>query len=359
MLQGRVTDTAGLLTKACAQEIAGRLDDLERKTGAQLAVLIVPSIAPHSIEQFASMVFEKWKLGEKRFDNGSLVVAAIQDRRVRIEVGYGLEATIPDAVAGQIIDERIVPAFRTGRFEAGLSDAVDELVMKIESASADGLYESGPASVSQGIDGTLWFWVALTNFIAGVVAAWRWSSRWLVVFATSYALTLAVVMAGFYWNQHDAGVIGAGELWLFGLASSSMLGLAVCMLGWGFFILVKCSSDFVRRGGVSQIWSGFSAMYRDWWFVRVCVAIGIAILVIQSIFSIVVGTSIGDALECLGMLLACDLMFCLLVCLYFQADSSPSSSSEGVRDSHSSANSSRTFSGKGGSSGGGGASGHW
>lgn len=129
--KGRVTDLTGALSDVCKADLTRRLAALEQQTGDQLAVLLVPSTGDVSIEQYATQIFEQWKLGQKKTDNGILLVAALHDQHVRIEVGYGLEGTIPDVIAGRIIRERIVPAFRENNFEAGISAAVDSLTQRL------------------------------------------------------------------------------------------------------------------------------------------------------------------------------------------------------------------------------------
>jgi uncharacterized protein len=129
--KGRVTDLTGALSDVCKADLTRRLAALEQQTGDQLAVLLVPSTGDVSIEQYATQIFEQWKLGQKKTDNGILLVAALHDHHVRIEVGYGLEGTIPDVIAGRIIRERIVPAFRENNFEAGISAAVDSLTQRL------------------------------------------------------------------------------------------------------------------------------------------------------------------------------------------------------------------------------------
>ncbi|MDE1142493.1 TPM domain-containing protein [Paraburkholderia tropica] len=129
--KGRVTDLTGALSSVCKADLTRRLAALEQQTGDQLAVLLVPSTGDVSIEQYATQIFEQWKLGQKKTDNGILLVAALHDHHVRIEVGYGLEGTIPDVIAGRIIRERIVPAFRENNFEAGISAAVDSLTQRL------------------------------------------------------------------------------------------------------------------------------------------------------------------------------------------------------------------------------------
>ena len=126
-LAARVTDLTATLTAEQKSALDARLAKLEADKGSQIAVLIVPTTRPETIEQYSIRVAERWKLGRKGVDDGALLLVAKDDRAVRIEVGYGLEGVIPDALAWRVIDERIVPRFRAGDFYGGLTSGVDAL----------------------------------------------------------------------------------------------------------------------------------------------------------------------------------------------------------------------------------------
>lgn len=119
-LHQQVTDLTGLLTSAEQQALIQRLESLEQKTQAQVAVLVVSGTGEETIEQYASRVFASWRLGDAQRNDGVLLLVAWRDRQVRIEVGYGLEGTLTDVRAGQIIRNMIVPAFKQGELAAGL-----------------------------------------------------------------------------------------------------------------------------------------------------------------------------------------------------------------------------------------------
>ncbi|HET6492660.1 MAG TPA: TPM domain-containing protein, partial [Burkholderiales bacterium] len=108
-LTARVTDLTGTLSAAQRTALEERLAAFEAKKGSQVAVLLVPTTQPETIEQYAIRVAEQWKLGRKGVDDGVLLLVAMQDRTVRIEVGYGLEGALPDATAKRIVEEYIVP----------------------------------------------------------------------------------------------------------------------------------------------------------------------------------------------------------------------------------------------------------
>jgi uncharacterized protein len=131
-LTGRVVDQTGTLSSGDIASLTQTLRSLEARKGSQIAVLIVPTTEPESIEQYSIRVAEAWKIGRKRIDDGALLVVAKDDRRLRIEVGYGLEGSLNDVTAKRIIDEVITPKFRSGDFAGGISAGVDRIIRVID-----------------------------------------------------------------------------------------------------------------------------------------------------------------------------------------------------------------------------------
>lgn len=131
-LTQRVTDITATLDARQIQTLDSRLADFEVKKGAQLAVLIVPTTDPETIEQFGIRVAEAWKLGRKGVDDGALMLVAKDDRTLRIEVGYGLEGVLNDATSHRIIDEIIVPHLKRGDFYAGIDTGLSAMMRVIE-----------------------------------------------------------------------------------------------------------------------------------------------------------------------------------------------------------------------------------
>jgi uncharacterized protein len=127
-LKTRVTDLTGTLTPAQQQSLDQTLAAFEQKKGSQIAVLLVPTTKPETIEQYSIRVVDQWKLGRKGVDDGALLLVAKNDHRVRIEVGYGLEGVLPDAIANRIIDEIIVPHFKQGDFYGGIQAGVAKMI---------------------------------------------------------------------------------------------------------------------------------------------------------------------------------------------------------------------------------------
>ena len=131
-LSGRVVDQTGTLSSGDVAALTQTLGDLEKRKGSQIAVLVVPTTDQESIEQFSIRVAEAWKIGRKKIDDGALLVVAKNDRRLRIEVGYGLEGALTDATARRIIDEDITPKFKSGDFAGGVSAGVDRIIRVID-----------------------------------------------------------------------------------------------------------------------------------------------------------------------------------------------------------------------------------
>jgi uncharacterized protein len=126
-LSGRVVDLAGILSPAEEDELVRKLEAIETETSVQIVVAAIPSLEGEPIEDFSIRLAEAWKIGQAGLDNGAIILVVPGERRVRIEVGYGLEPVIPDGLAGRIIRERMTPAFREGNFYAGLLSAIDGL----------------------------------------------------------------------------------------------------------------------------------------------------------------------------------------------------------------------------------------
>lgn len=131
-LKGRVTDLTGTLKPEQVASLEQMLRSFEERKGSQIAVLMLPTTAPETIEQFALRVAEQWQVGRKKVDDGVVLVIAKGDRTVRIEVGYGLEGVLNDATASRIIREVIVPRFREGDFYGGISAAADRMIRVID-----------------------------------------------------------------------------------------------------------------------------------------------------------------------------------------------------------------------------------
>ncbi len=171
--KGFVNDFAAVLDQASRHRLEERLAVYERETTNEIAIAIFPSFGGRTIENVAVTLFEEWKIGKRANNNGILIVAAIQDRRVRIEVGYGLEGKVTDAEAGRIIRDVIAPHFRQGRYVEGLEGAVDALVHLIGGPSAG----AAPPKPRGGGSESPRDLILLLLGVTAVLAAAHWLSR--------------------------------------------------------------------------------------------------------------------------------------------------------------------------------------
>ena len=218
-LSRRVTDLTGTLSASQVATLEKSLAEFETKKGSQIAVLIVPTTQPEAIEQFGIRVAEKWKLGRADVDDGLILIVAKNDRKLRIEVGYGLEGAIPDAVAKRVIDEVITPYFKAGDFYGGIDAGMQQLMRLIEG-------ESLPAPDRQDGGGGDEPFVLLV--VGGIIAGWLLSTM------MSRPAAGGVAALG-------SGVVGA--MWL---------GFGPILLFIAVFVFAFVASGFRRGGGWSS-----------------------------------------------------------------------------------------------------------
>ncbi len=167
-LAARVTDLTGTLDATQRGRLEAQVAAIDRAGRAQIAVLLLPTTQPETIEQFGIRLAEAWKIGHKGADNGVIVIVAKNDRRMRIEVGYGLEGPIPDAIASRIVNERMAPAFRQGDFFGGLQTAIAALDQALGGAGRPGEAAPAPIAAPQGGEQPDWIeWLFLVVAGAG------------------------------------------------------------------------------------------------------------------------------------------------------------------------------------------------
>jgi uncharacterized protein len=212
-LAARVNDVAGLLPQPVRESLEAKLADLERRTGAQVAVLTVDSLEGDPIEDYAVRVFQTWKLGRQGVNDGVLFLVARQERRMRIEVGYGLEARLTDARSRQILDDIVRPHFRAGDFGAGVQAGVDAIAAVIEGASLPAKRRAPTnqigSMVGLGIFALLFLLVIGTFSVIALLTPGR-AGWFLYLFLTPfYAIFPSAVFPPY------GGVVAAG-MWLVG-----------------------------------------------------------------------------------------------------------------------------------------------
>jgi uncharacterized protein len=130
-LKARVNDYADILSSATENQLEAVLSDLEQTDSTQIAVLTIPSLEGENLEEYAIRVAETWKIGQENLDNGAILIISKNDRQLRIEVGYGLEGTLTDLMAGRIIQNIIVPRFKTGNFDQGVTDGIQAMIQVV------------------------------------------------------------------------------------------------------------------------------------------------------------------------------------------------------------------------------------
>jgi uncharacterized protein len=170
-LTGRIVDQANIITAATRSAIEPKLVDLESKSGIQLVVATLSSLEGEEIEPYANKLFRAWKLGEKTKNNGVLLLVAPNERRVRIEVGYGLEGTLTDALTKIIITNAIAPRFKAGDFSGGVARGVDDIITVLTTDASE--WQKRPSvrvDAEQKPDIGVWLLLgALLVFVAALV----------------------------------------------------------------------------------------------------------------------------------------------------------------------------------------------
>ncbi len=163
-LSRRVTDLTRTLNADQVAALESRLATFEAKNGSQIAVLIVPTTEPEDIAQFGIRVAEQWKVGRAKIDDGVILIVAKNDRKLRIEVGYGLEGAIPDAVAKRVIAEVITPFFKAGDFHGGIDAGVQQLARLVEGEDLP-----APGAAGTAMDGDAFIILIVGGVIGGLL----------------------------------------------------------------------------------------------------------------------------------------------------------------------------------------------
>lgn len=235
LLMSHVTDQTATLSVGEVTQLEQKLAAFEKAKGSQVAVLIVPTTHPETIEQYALRVAETWKLGRKGIDDGVLLLIAKNDRTLRIEVGYGIEGALPDAMAKRIIAEIIVPQFKAGNFAAGIDAGIDTILSSLKGESLPlPSTKNGPGN-SSGMH------FLLDNFIPILIG--------LIVLGRILQ-TLLGCLVGAAITSIGVGFIG----WLFFSSAVAAILIAVAVF---FISLFQSSSSGLYRNGRNWPDNGF------------------------------------------------------------------------------------------------------
>lgn len=214
-LKAHVTDLTGTLSSAQQQALEQRLIAFEDETGSQIGVLLVPTTSPEVIEQYSIRVVDQWQLGRKGVDDGVLLLVAKNDRRMRIEVGRGLEGAIPDAYAKRIISDTITPLFKQQQFEAGISAGVEALMALIRGEALPAVERAPQTSGDVDFGGLLATTFIFSLFVGPILRS---------IFGRAGGSGIAALVGGGYWYVATAvlGMAGVGAV---------VAALAVLFLG--------------------------------------------------------------------------------------------------------------------------------
>ena len=230
-LDSPVVDTTGTLDAPTRQALEAQARALQQRKGSQLQVLVVPTTQPEDIAQYAVRAFDQWKLGREKVDDGVLLVVAKDDRRVRIEVGYGLEGAIPDATAIRVIQEYLVPKFRANDYAGGITDATGALFKLIDGEALPAPMVEPQADRGNG--GGDWIFALFVAFIVAQVAR--------ALFGRAPRFVRGVVGAG----------AAGGVAWL--MSSLLLVGGIGALVGFFMGLASAPTGRFARDSG----WGGF------------------------------------------------------------------------------------------------------
>lgn len=252
-LSGRIVDHAEILDARTRQRLDAQLKSHEEATGNQIAVLTVRSLGGESVEACAEQVFNTWGLGEKGKDNGVLLLVAPAERRLRIEVGYGLEGTLTDVAANRIIRNVMTPRFKEGDFDAGVSEGVAAILGQLggtAQAPADAPAQSGPARAAgfdgflEGPDLPLPERILLGAFVFGIIGLF--TALGILMPGVGWFLYVFLIP---FWAMFPIIIVGTrGALVLLGLyvVGFPIAKLAIARTAW----YAKARQDLEARGSV-------------------------------------------------------------------------------------------------------------
>jgi uncharacterized protein len=222
-LAGRVNDYAEMIDQATEERIEDKLSDFETATGSQVVVLTIDSLDGDPLEDFSLRVVETWKLGRKGVDDGLLLLVARDDRKMRIEVGYGLEGQLTDLESGRILNNILRPAFRSGEFAAGIEAGVDAIVGTLQ--GDDVIPQQAPAPLDTNIPeglgrlGMFLFFLVMVGIFALVALFSEGCSSWflylfLTPFFFAFPAALLVPAAGLWFGIGWLILFPLFKLWL-------------------------------------------------------------------------------------------------------------------------------------------------
>ncbi len=238
-LKGHVNDYAGMLSQASQRQLEVLLTEFEQKASTQIVLLSIPSLKGDSLEDFSIRVAEAWQIGQTEIDSGAILLIAKNDRKVRIEVGYGLEGRLTDLLAGRIIRDVIAPHFRAGAFDQGIIAGISAMIDAVH-----GEFSAGERAPSSRLRQTGLPFLPLLGILFLLNALGR-TSRTVGAVAGG---VLAPIAGGLFWGLSPIFLIALIPV---GVAA----GLLVALIGGP----ISMGYGGIRRGGGGYWGGGFSS----------------------------------------------------------------------------------------------------
>jgi uncharacterized protein len=239
-LSGRLVDHAEILKPATRDQLTAATRAHEQKTGNQIAVLTVPTLGGEGIEQYATRVFESWKLGQKGKDNGVLVIVVPNDRKMRIEVGYGLEGTLTDVAASRIIRNVMTPQFKAGDYDKGVAEGVAAIIATLEGRT--GVAADAPAAPTGSALSSFTFntpdmsWperILIGAFVFGIIGLFTFAG----IMTPGVGWFLYVFLIPF-WAMFPMAIIGT---------QPALILLGIYLVGYPIVKVLLSRSDWYRK----------------------------------------------------------------------------------------------------------------
>ncbi|NMY01366.1 YgcG family protein [Pseudomonas sp. WS 5059] len=367
-LNQRVIDLTHTLDTATQQRLTEQLADLEQRKGAQIAVMLLPSTGDVDIQTFSTQLLRAWKLGRKGIDDGILLLVAKDDRKARIEVGYGLEGLVTDLLSHRIIEEQLTPAFRQGDYAGGVQRAVDALSVLVEGGDLPAVDQP-----LETVDETAVLLALILGAIGGVLLAsgkLHWRRGLIAGLVLTVLLTALAAINGKAWPIYVLALP-------FCLSISAAIFGALWQAKAVFYCVLALMAYSVGLGLVDHYLTEVSFMNWLAWPLAALVVLGLYLVLlavmraawnhsrlgfcVQTLMVLGVYGAAGYLLEMGldGWLFALPISSFAALFIYGQGTGGSSAGSSDRSSSSSSSSSGGGFSGGGGSSGGGGASGSW
>lgn len=367
-LNQRVIDLTHTLDTATQQRLTEQLADLEQRKGAQIAVMLLPSTGDVDIQTFSTQLLRAWKLGRKGIDDGILLLVAKDDRKARIEVGYGLEGLVTDLLSHRIIEEQLTPAFRQGDYAGGVQRAVDALSVLVEGGDLPAVDQP-----LETVDETAVLLALILGAIGGVLLAsgkLHWRRGLIAGLVLTVLLTALAAINGKAWPIYVLALP-------FCMSISAAIFGALWQAKAVFYCVLALMAYSVGLGLVDHYLTEVSFMNWLAWPLAALVVLGLYLVLlavmraawnhsrlgfcVQTLMVLGVYGAAGYLLEMGldGWLFALPISSFAALFIYGQGTGGSSSGSSDRSSSSSSSSSGGGFSGGGGSSGGGGASGSW